>query len=1156
MISLRLFFLRLHHSAVGTKVKSLAVAGALTLLAVSSLRASTIMYLDSVRTGPNQTVGFSLSISNDKPFVGFQLDLNYPSVLTFVNGSIQLTSRAADQSFSASVVSPGVLRIIVYSVSLTAFKGSSGAVLTLNFADGTTAGTYPIGIQSAIVADSASHNILTASYGGLFTLSAPRLNVSPMNLNFGAVPLHQNKVETVILENTGNVDLHISKLSINQSVFWLNDSSAVSLPANDSITINVNFGSLKKGAYTGTLTISSDDPAASTQSVTLNGIAFAVNELRIGSANGRSGYVFHLPVSINNMERFTSFEFKIALPSVAKFVSGSAHLSSRATDQVVAADTSGNILTVLAYSPSNSAFNDTGGVVLTMDFMVQGQGGTYALSPSDAVISDSTAANIISASYAGNLQVISPILSLNTDSIGYGSVSAKDTAKVTLIISNSGSDTLTVNSISVDNASFRTPFAAPVSVPVGGSIYLVVSFHSTQEGNHGGQITIRTNDSQHDPAYVSLSANVYVPNILSVVDGAGFKKESGLIAFDLENMKSIVGYQFDLQLPDSITPILDSIRLTSRKKDHVISASRLTSGLLRIIAYSPSLAPFSSDSGSIMELPVLLGDTAGTFQIHLLNVFLSDSSGKDVLTGENDGSYIIHSRKITATRSLNSSWNMISIPVVPDNYAVGSLFPNATSNAFGFNNIYVPVDTLHNQCGYWLKFDTSSIINITGLPIVADTFSVVAGWNLIGSISASVPVDSIIESPGGNVCSFYFGFNGGYRFADSLAPGMGYWVKASNAGRLILHTDPARIYLSSEPAPMISSHKKYVEAFKSHVTMGVNISFLDTLNYLKIVDADSFAQTLYFGRANVDSLALLRYELPPKPPDGAFDARFGSDRFLETLPQLFDSTDFGVGVQTVCYPITVHWHVAQTGVDYYLIVNSSDSTKRTRMSGDAEFVISDSSEHSFTLRCVSTAGPGDEIPLPINVVSVAAQSGHGLVKLTWVTQAEVNNAGFNVLRKTPVDNSFVLIANYSTDKALRGLGTSQSGRTYSFTDLKLKGIGLYSYKLQSVSTNGITTDINTINVTVQIPKNYSLYQNYPNPFNPSTTIAYDLPSDGFVLLKVYDILGKEVQTLVNEQTSAGSYQVIFDGTRFSTGMYFYRIQSGNFTLVKEMLLMK
>jgi hypothetical protein len=89
-----------------------------------------------------------------------------------------------------------------------------------------------------------------------------------------------------------------------------------------------------------------------------------------------------------------------------------------------------------------------------------------------------------------------------------------------------------------------------------------------------------------------------------------------------------------------------------------------------------------------------------------------------------------------------------------------------------------------------------------------------------------------------------------------------------------------------------------------------------------------------------------------------------------------------------------------------------------------------------------------------------------------------------------------------------------------------------------------------------IPKTFNMKQNYPNPFNPVTNIQYDIPQDVLVSLKIYDITGREIKTLVNEFRNAGSYIVTFNGSEFASGVYFYRIQAGNYIQVKRMVLIK
>jgi hypothetical protein len=101
---------------------------------------------------------------------------------------------------------------------------------------------------------------------------------------------------------------------------------------------------------------------------------------------------------------------------------------------------------------------------------------------------------------------------------------------------------------------------------------------------------------------------------------------------------------------------------------------------------------------------------------------------------------------------------------------------------------------------------------------------------------------------------------------------------------------------------------------------------------------------------------------------------------------------------------------------------------------------------------------------------------------------------------------------------------------------------------------GIITDVD--DVTFDIIQSYHLFQNFPNLFYPTTTIKYQITESNFIILKVYDILGREITTLVQGEKTVGSYEVEFDATALPSGTYFYRLQAGNFVETKKMVLMK
>jgi hypothetical protein len=107
-----------------------------------------------------------------------------------------------------------------------------------------------------------------------------------------------------------------------------------------------------------------------------------------------------------------------------------------------------------------------------------------------------------------------------------------------------------------------------------------------------------------------------------------------------------------------------------------------------------------------------------------------------------------------------------------------------------------------------------------------------------------------------------------------------------------------------------------------------------------------------------------------------------------------------------------------------------------------------------------------------------------------------------------------------------------------------------------VNTLCTTVGVNEDEGSLSIPKEYNLAQNYPNPFNPSTTVNFSVPSSEFVTLKVYDVLGNEIATLVNEEKPAGSYEVEFSADGLTSGIYFYKLQAGSFVETKKMILLK
>lgn len=185
--------------------------------------------------------------------------------------------------------------------------------------------------------------------------------------------------------------------------------------------------------------------------------------------------------------------------------------------------------------------------------------------------------------------------------------------------------------------------------------------------------------------------------------------------------------------------------------------------------------------------------------------------------------------------------------------------------------------------------------------------------------------------------------------------------------------------------------------------------------------------------------------------------------------------------------------------------------------------------------------------LPVELTTFTAMARGKKVELKWSTATEVNNSGFDVEKM--VGDTWIKIGFVS------GNGTSNVKNDYSYND-NVAVSGSYSYRLKQIDRDGKYEYSNTVEATIADIKTFDLSQNYPNPFNPATVINYQLPVGGQVALKVYNMLGKEVATLVNETKEAGAHSIKFDGSKLSSGIYFYTLRAGSFTATKKLTLMK
>jgi hypothetical protein len=195
--------------------------------------------------------------------------------------------------------------------------------------------------------------------------------------------------------------------------------------------------------------------------------------------------------------------------------------------------------------------------------------------------------------------------------------------------------------------------------------------------------------------------------------------------------------------------------------------------------------------------------------------------------------------------------------------------------------------------------------------------------------------------------------------------------------------------------------------------------------------------------------------------------------------------------------------------------------------------------------------------LPVSLSSFTSGVNKRNVTLMWVTEWELNNSGFEIERANVTLSG---VEGWKTISFIAGHGTSNVANGYMYKDENLK-TGNYQYRLKQIDYNGNFEYFSLeSDVSIDPPGNFEMSQNYPNPSNPNSKINFEMPVNGKVIIKVYDITGREVITLLDETREADYYTVEFNGSNIASGIYFYRIvvtgEGKSFTKTLKMSLVK
>lgn len=525
----------------------------------------------------------------------------------------------------------------------------------------------------------------------------------------------------------------------------------------------------------------------------------------------------------------------------------------------------------------------------------------------------------------------------------------------------------------------------------------------------------------------------------------------------------------------------------------------------------------------------------------LVNVDMKAQNSLEVTNTSITTLVIQFSTSITSEVVVAEGWNLLSVPVLAADMSKDALFPTSTSNAFMFDGGYQIAETLENGAGYWLKFAAAENVSVSGMQNNMPV-DVVQGWNLIGPFDMSVMVADITTMPAGIISSNFFGFENGYTAADELMPGMGYWIKVSDAGELMLLPPVAK--KGDETKDEVAEDALYT----------ISIATSDGA-------AGSYGTMVGIDPAATDGLDgdLGEIELPPLPPAGVYDARLILPDGTTGSPADYregDNNFTGEVTYTLKYQLGDGGTAMTLDIDIPEVPGTVTMTVQDPFGGVlvnevlnegvGQVVVTNTSLTELKLIVDYNA------PIPVELSSFAANVVGETIQIAWETATETNNKGFEIERSEDGE-SFTNIGY------IDGNGTTTEKQGYSFTDHHPTS-GTYYYRLRQIDFDGTANMSQTIEVDF-VPTEYSLGQNYPNPFNPATKIKFAVPVESKVTVTLYNMLGQKVKDLVSAQFNVGLHEIDLNASDLASGMYIYSITAqgvdgNNFVDTKKMMLMK
>ena len=575
---------------------------------------------------PGQEVTIEVSLTNSDAVSALQLSIPLDENLTYVANSIQGTTRLNSHTVSAGV-KDGVLNIMIYSETMANISGNSGAIASFRLLLGDMPGNFALTPSKLMLTDGQKNPLAGSQENGSVTVSTARAQYGSQIITFGRVPIKGSIGRSLNIKNIGNEKLTISKVTFADTEFSTTATFPIEVAAGGSTYLQIDCKPTKRGNLDSKMEVTCNG-SSKQNTILLKAEPFAVNELHIDDVAGTSDDEVTINLRMNNQDPIVGFHLEFQMPEALKYVDGSFVLSDRKDDHEAVVTLQNGLLRIVGYSASGKAFKSEEGLLASFKVTLSGRQGV-SLRTSKAILTaslDGEPTNVLSASYSGYVNIVSPKLNANS-TLDFGECSMTEAIEKTFSISNYGNADLVISKVLFDNEHLSIKEQLPLTISQWNSKTITVQNTDKTEGDFSSLMQIYSNDPELRMFSVQVTGKTVAPNYMTFSVDEVATLNNVRLTISTDNYDAIGGFQFDVVSDDSYTLDNLNVEATSRATGISMTGGQIDKRTLRVFGVLVG-GTIAKGNGKVVTIGLLPSRrlTPGSANLTISNMKMSSST--------------------------------------------------------------------------------------------------------------------------------------------------------------------------------------------------------------------------------------------------------------------------------------------------------------------------------------------------------------------------------------------------------------------------------------------------------------------------------------------------------------------------------------------------